>query len=103
MNYFLNALTFAQAGEGGPLGNYGMIFFWVAMIGVFYFILIRPQRKQQKEHAEMVSNLEVGTEVVTIGGFKGKIVEVKEDAFIIEVAPETRVEVVKTAVGRKAN
>jgi preprotein translocase subunit YajC len=55
---------------------------------VFYFLLIRPQQKRQKEHRETVASLKTGEEVATAGGLLGKIVEVKESFVKIEVAPD---------------
>ena len=53
---------------------------------VFYFVLIRPQTKKQKEHQEMVSALEVGNEVVTAGGILGKIQEMNENYVQLEIS-----------------
>lgn len=53
-------------------------------VAVFYFLLIRPQRKKDKAVAEMRKNLEVGDEVTTIGGIVGKVVSIKDDTVIIE-------------------
>lgn len=56
----------------------------VVMIVVFYFILIRPQKKKEKQLREMLAALRVGDEVVSIGGIHGKIVRIKDDIFILE-------------------
>ena len=58
----------------------------VLIFVVFYFLLIRPQSKRQKQHREMVQNLATGDEVVTAGGVLGKVTGVKEQFLIIEVA-----------------
>lgn len=58
----------------------------VLIFVVFYFLLIRPQNKRQKEHREMVANLAVGNEVVTAGGVLGKIIELSEQFVRVEVA-----------------
>lgn len=69
------------------------------MIVVMYFILIRPQRKKQKEEAKMRDNLQVGDEIVTIGGIVGKIVSMKEDSILIETgADRDKVRIMKWAV-----
>ena len=57
----------------------------VAMIALFYFMLIRPQQKQQKKVNEMLNNLKVGDRVKTIGGLYGRIVKIKDDVVVLEV------------------
>jgi len=72
---------------------------WIAIFGIFWFLFIRPQRKQQKEHQDMVNNLKVGDEVTTIGGLKGKIVEIEEDDLTLELLPnEVNVTVLRRAI-----
>ena len=69
------------------------------MIVIMYFILIRPQRKKQKEEAKMRDNMQVGDEIVTIGGIVGKIVSMKEDPLLIETgADRDKVRIMKWAV-----
>ncbi len=70
-----------QGGMGGLLGT----FIWlVPMILIFYFVLIRPQKKKEKELKNMLAALKVGDTVATIGGIHGKIIKVKDDVFVIE-------------------
>jgi len=71
---------------------FGMIF------AVMYFFMIRPQIKKQKKEREYRSALKQGDVVITIGGIYGKITDVKEDAFVIEVHGGTKLKVAKTAV-----
>ena len=66
---------------------------------VFYFLLIRPQNKRQKEHREMVSNLGVGDEVVTAGGVLGKVTEVSEQFLRVEVADGVELRVQRHTIG----
>lgn len=61
-----------------------MILMWVAIFGVMYLVMFRPQRKRQKEEQKMRENLRVGDEVTTIGGICGRVVSVKDDALVIE-------------------
>lgn len=60
----------------------------VALVGVFYFLSIRPQRKREKEQKELRNSIEVGDEITTIGGIVGRVVSVKEDTFVLETAGE---------------
>ncbi|MEP6904114.1 MAG: preprotein translocase subunit YajC [Actinomycetota bacterium] len=92
-------LLFFQ-GEGGGLSIIWMI---APIILIFYFLIIRPQQKQQKQLQELVSSLKINDEVVTNGGIIGKIKEVRETSFIIQSAEKTFLEVGKSAViGKKA-
>ena len=71
----------------------------VAMIGIFYFMLIRPENKRKKEAEETRNSLKVGDQISTIGGIIGKVVSVKEDTFVIETgADQVRIEFKKWAV-----
>lgn len=73
---------------------------WVLIFGVFWFFLIRPQRKQQQEHEDMLDNLQVGDKVVTIGGIKAKIVKLKEDNIRLRISSDVDVDVVQKAIAR---
>lgn len=78
---------------------YGILI-WVLFFVVFYFILIRPQRKRDKELKEMRNTLNVGDEIVTVGGIVGTIAKVEEDTVVIELGPSrTKVPVEKWAIG----
>lgn len=63
---------------------YSMILLPVAMIAIFYFVLIRPQRKKDKLVKEMLSQLVVGDKIITIGGIHGKITSIKDEELVIE-------------------
>ncbi len=63
---------------------YSMILLPVAMIAIFYFILVRPQRKKDKLVKEMLSQLVVGDKIITIGGIHGKITSIKDEELVIE-------------------
>lgn len=65
---------------------------------VFYFLLIRPQKKKQQEHQKMIQGLKKNDEVVTIGGVHGTIVNIKEQTFILRIDENTRIEVDKQSV-----
>jgi preprotein translocase subunit YajC len=90
-----------QTSAAGP-NPFGTVFMFGAIFLIFYFLLIRPQRKQQKSHDEMVKSLSRGDEVVTIGGIIGKIVHLTDDRMTIKTADETRLEIERSKVGRKA-
>ena len=94
-------LLLAQAETQQP--NMLMQFLPLILIFVaFYFLLIAPQRKKQKEHEKMISELKPGEEVVTSGGIIGTITHVKADRFIIKVDDQTRLEVKKGFITAKS-
>ena len=73
---------------------------WVVVFGVFYFLLIRPQKKKDKELKEMRENLNVGDKVTTIGGIIAHVAKVEENAVILEIGPNrTKVQFEKWAIG----
>lgn len=88
LNFYALLSAPAASGQGGTGSNYGMIFMIVAMVGVMYFVMIRPQKKKQKEEQSMRDNISVGDEVTTIGGIMGRVVTVKDDSLIIETGAD---------------
>ena len=74
---------------------------WVVVFGVFYFLLIRPQKKKDKEFKVMRDNLIVGDKVTTIGGIIAHVAKVEENAVILEIGPNrTKVPFEKWAIGK---
>ncbi|HTY44926.1 MAG TPA: preprotein translocase subunit YajC [Patescibacteria group bacterium] len=65
---------------------------------IFYFLIFRPQRQKEKEHATMISNLNKNDEVVTSGGIHGTIVNVKEKTLIVRIDENVKIEVEKSAI-----
>lgn len=81
------------------LGTVGML---VVMLGIFYFMLIRPENKKKKDMAKMRSELGVGDEITTIGGIIGTVCAVKEESIVIETgADRVRVEFAKWAISTR--
>ena len=95
---FQTVALFAES-SGSTLGTVGMIVMLVLMVAVFYFVGIRPQKKQEKQNNEMRNALTVGDEITTIGGIIGTVVNVKEDKIVIETsADQVRIEFAKWAI-----
>jgi preprotein translocase subunit YajC len=90
--------TIAQGGSA-PQGNMLMqlLPFILLMVG-FWFLLIQPQRKKQKEHQKMITELKPGDAVITAGGLCGTITHVKKDRFQVKVDDNTRVDVLKGSI-----
>ena len=85
-------------GQGGIQGTLMTFLPFVAIIAIFYFLIIRPQNKKQKETQRMLENLKKGDRVVTIGGIHGVIQSVKESSVIIKVDENTKIEFSRSAV-----
>lgn len=69
-------------------GTTSYIIMMVVLVGVMYFLMIRPQKKRQKEEQEMRASLEIGDEIVTIGGIVGRVVTIRENDLIIETGSD---------------
>jgi preprotein translocase subunit YajC len=85
---------------GGAMGGgpYGQIILLVVFVGVFYFLLIRPQQKRMKDQQAMLSRLAAGDEVVTSGGILGRITEVNDTFITLEIADGVRIKVQKAQI-----
>lgn len=83
-------------GSGGPL-----IIIWIVIFfGIFYFLAVRPQRRQRQAHQEMVTMLKKGDDIVTIGGMFGTVRRLGDDWVEIEIARGTRVRFLKRAISQ---
>lgn len=99
LSIFLQAGKAAGTGATGtPGGNYSSLLVLALIFVVFYFFMIRPQNKKQKEIQKARAALKSGDRVVTSGGIYGKIREVKDDSFIVEISDNVRIRVEKSAV-----
>ena len=74
----------AEAASGLLGGSAGLLIWLVVMIGIMYFLMIKPQRKEQNRIKNMLADLEVGDSVVTTGGFYGKVLDLTEEDVIVE-------------------
>jgi preprotein translocase subunit YajC len=97
----MSLLFFQDAGGGGSL--IWTLLPFVFIFGIFYFLVILPQKRQRQQLQEMITQLKINDEVVTNGGVIGKIKEIKDTSFIIQSAEKSFLEVGKQAVvGKKA-
>ena len=95
MLQFLEGTTTA----GGTGDMTSTIIMMVAMVGIFYFLLIRPENKRKKEAEQMRSAVKVGDRITTIGGIMGTVVHVKDEKFVMESgADQVRLEMAKWAI-----
>lgn len=100
LNFLISdAYAQAAAGAGTEPNLLAQMGPFVLMIGVLYFLMIRPQMKKAKEHKALMEALQKGDEVVTVSGIAGRIVKVGENYVNLEVAPNVEIAVQRAAVG----
>ena len=103
---FIGGLLTSVVFIGGcvPTGAEGEGSIWTLLIfvafffGLMYFVMIRPQRKKQKEHQEMVEELKRGERVITAGGIYGEIESVSDDSVVLKVESGTTIRIAKSSV-----
>ena len=96
MNFITLMSSSANGGTASPTSG---IIMMVVLIVIMYFMMIRPQKKRQKEEQEMRSSLEIGDEIITIGGIVGKVVTIREQDLVIETgADRTKMKIQRWAV-----
>ena len=96
MHSILSSLLAQTAPDGGgPLGTFTGLLPIVAIFGVFYFLMIRPQQKQAKKHQEFVTKLQKGQDVVTQGGIIGKVFQVEDKTVTLDLGGGNKVRFVR--------
>jgi preprotein translocase subunit YajC len=88
----------APAGGGGIFGQINMLIPFIAMFAIFYFLLIRPQQKKQREARQMLQNLKRGDRVVTSGGIYGTVVKIRNEVVHLEIAEQVRIRINKSSI-----
>jgi preprotein translocase subunit YajC len=97
--YELLAMAPPSGTEANPQGQMIQMIGMFAILGVmFYFLLIRPQQKQKKEQENLMKNIKSGDKVLMTRGIYGIIANVKEKAFVVKIAENVKIEVLKSAV-----
>lgn len=89
-----------------PLANAGGLEQFLPIVLLFvgmWFLIIAPQRKRQKEHDQMLKELQTGDEIVTSGGIYGTITNVKDDRFVVRIADNTKIELGKAFIASKVS
>ncbi|MFP4475332.1 MAG: preprotein translocase subunit YajC [Desulfatibacillaceae bacterium] len=93
------AYAMGAGGQTGQGGGPSILFLWVIIFVIFYFLLIRPQQKQNKERRQMIENLKKGDRVITNGGIYGRIVDIKGDVVDLEIADRVKIKVSRHQIG----
>lgn len=101
---FLANNVFAQAAQGpkGIMGIANMLLPFVLIIGIFYFLMIRPQQKQRKQHMAFLSNLKKGDEVVTSSGIIATVHSVSDKTVTLDLGEDVKVKMLKGMVSANA-
>ena len=93
----MNFLT--QDAAANPMQLYGTLIMVVAMLAIFYFLMYRPQKKQEKQVNEMRNSLAVGDEITTTGGIIGRVVSIKDETLVLETSAErTKIRILRSSV-----
>lgn len=79
-------------------GGTGSMLYIIALVGVFWFLIIRPQQQQAKRRAEMLTALKTGDKVVTIGGICGKVAQITDNKIFVEISDGIVVEFLRNAI-----
>jgi preprotein translocase subunit YajC len=95
------SVAYAQsAGEAASQSPFFQFIPLVLILGVFWFLIIRPQQKKQKEHVSMVDSLRKGDKVITNGGIFGTIIKVGDDRITLEIASKVQIQIERQQVAR---
>ena len=109
MNFELITTAFAQAAEPATKGNAPIWPMMIALFAIFYFFIIRPQSKKQKETQSMLATVDKGARVITIGGIVGTIMSIKpankekasdEDIIVLKVGDNTKLEMIRSSISK---
>ncbi len=88
-----------QGGDGGGGSLISTLIMFGAIFAIFYFMIIRPQQKRAKERDKLLSNIEKGDKIITSGGVHATIVGIEEKTVLIEIAPNIKIKIERSAIG----
>lgn len=98
----MTSIAYAAAPAGGGAGGFASFLPLILIFVVFYFLLIRPQQKQAKQHQQFLSDLKTGDKVITRGGIHGTITGLTDTVITLEIAKDIKVKVSRDAIGGSA-
>ena len=99
ITFLADAAPEAMPIEGGAMSMVSMLISMGLIFVVMYFMMIRPQRKRDKQKREMIAKLEVGDEIVTIGGIIGRVVSLREDTLVMETGSDrSKIRIQRSAI-----
>jgi preprotein translocase subunit YajC len=98
--YGTTGTTGGAAGQGGGGSPMSLIFMIIAIFAVMYFLMIRPQQRQKKQHQDLLSTVGKGDKVITVGGLHGTIAGVKDNTVIVKIADNVKVELSRASISK---
>jgi preprotein translocase subunit YajC len=97
----LGLFTLAEVAPAAPAGGGGnMLVMMALMFGVMYFLVIRPQKRRERERKAMIANVKSGDRVMLASGILGEVTNVKENSLLVKIAENTKVEVVRGSISQ---
>jgi len=104
MNWFTVLAMSPAGGEGAAPQSSAFMFIWLGlMVALFYFMLIRPQKRREKERRSLLDAVKTGDKVLFSGGILGVVANVKEKTLLVKIADNVKVEIVRGAVSQVIN
>jgi len=100
MSDWITAMAMAAPAGEGKGSPFGMFMPMILIFGIFYFMLIRPQQRKEKERRAMIDNVKSGDRIVFSGGIMGTVTNVKDGVFVVKVADNVKIEVARGGVNR---
>jgi len=100
MTEWMTIVAMAAPGGEGQGSPFGMFMPMILIFGIFYFMLIRPQQRKEKERRSMIDNVKSGDRIVFSGGIMGTVTNVKDGTFTVKVADNVKIEVARGGVNR---
>ncbi len=98
---YLLPLTIAEAAPAGAAGSpFQFPIMMVILFAIMYFMMIRPQRRREKQRKEMIANVKSGSRVLLTSGIIGQIMNVQEQTLVVRIAENTKIEVVRSAISQ---
>lgn len=98
----LDLIGMAPQGQDAGGGIVSTLIMFAAIIAIFYFMIIRPQQKRQKERQKMLDSIQKGDKVITIGGVHGTVVGIDEKTVLLQIADNVKVKFERSAISTKA-
>lgn len=96
-----STVLLAQKAEGQQGGGLAAFLPLIVLVGVFWFLIMRPQQRRQKDHKALISNVKQGDRIVAAGGIVGTIRRIDEDTISLQVADNVTIKVDRASVGKK--
>lgn len=88
----------APSGQGGGGGMFGTLIMFALIIGIFYFMILRPQQRRQKERQSLLESIQKGDKVITVGGLHGTVIGLEEKTILVQAGDNIKLKFEKSAI-----